>query len=515
MAGLKLLLDTNVLIALEDPKPLPPATAALSQKAQLHGLTLYVDEAAIRDVERDPQRERREVMLSKLRRFPTLDGVVHAGDVVLEAHFGRIKDENDRCDVYMLDSLRLSIVDFLVTEDIGLHKRAERCGLADRVFRVVDALAWIRRTFERQEFRLPYVLAKKAHQISLADPLFTSLREDYPRFDAWFEQKCRRQHRDCWIVEINQQLAGLVIRKDETPTDETAGLAGKRVLKICTFKISPDFRGEKLGEHLLKKILWFAQANHYDLVYLTAFPKHDFLIALLQSFGFEVSRKTMDGELVLERRMQHEADVQLPESSSALPIDQAIYPRYYDGPQVRKFVVPIQQDYHVALFPEISQATPLPLFPDDLFVSEANAGSDRTPGNTIRKVYVCRSPTRLLKPGDVLLFYLSKSADLHRSQCATSVGIVEQTLLASSLNDLMRSVGRRSVYSRQELTAMSMKGRSPVLVIDFLLIGHLAPPVSLESLIASSVCTRPPQSIASIDEAAFQRLKSALTVSFA
>jgi hypothetical protein len=48
---------------------------------------------------------------------------------------------------------------------------------------------------------------------------------------------------------------------------------------------SPVRCAAKLGEHLLKKILWFAQANRYDATYLTAFPKHDFLIALLQSFG--------------------------------------------------------------------------------------------------------------------------------------------------------------------------------------------------------------------------------------
>ena len=298
MAGLKLLLDTNILIALEDPKPLEPALAALSQKAQLHGLALFLDEAAVRDVERDPDAMRRDRTLSKLRRFPILEGVAHTPEIALERKFGPIKGDNDRCDTLMLDSLQLNVVDFLVSEDVGLHKRAARAGLADRVFRIADALSWIRRTFEPKEFRLPYVLAKKAHQIALTDPIFDGLRDDYDGFDDWFEHKCRHQHRDCWVIEIDGQMAGIAIRKDESRTEAKIQLPGERILKICTFKISPDFRGEKLGEHLLKKILWFAQANHYDAVYLTAFKKHDFLVELLCLFGFTVTKELANGELM-------------------------------------------------------------------------------------------------------------------------------------------------------------------------------------------------------------------------
>lgn len=515
MAGLKLLLDTNVLIALEDPKPLSPAIAALSQKAQLHGLTLFVHEAAVRDVERDPDAGRRALTLSKLARFPILENVAHGSDSALEVRFGPIKNDNDRCDVRMLDCLRLGVVDFLVTEDIGLHKRAAYAGLADRTWRVVDALAWIRRTFDPQEFRLPYILARKAHQIPLSDPIFTTLREDYDDFDKWFEQKCLRQHRDCWIVDIGGRLAGLLIRKDETLKEAQTAHAGQRILKICTFKISPEFRGEKLGEHLLKKVLWFAQANHYDVVYVTAFPKHDFLIALLQTFGFKATRTLANGELMLERLLHHGSDITLPPATEPLIYDLQIYPRYYDGPSVGKFVVPIQWQYHIALFPEIAEASPLPLFPNERFVVEADVGADRTPGNTIRKVYVCRAQTRKLKPGSVLLFYLSK-CEMNRSQHATSLGVVEQTQLAASLTDLMRAVGRRSVYSQQDLTAMTPRETSPVLVIDFLLIGHFGPAIPLATLLSNGVfSSRPPQSIASINEAAYSTLRPSLRISYA
>jgi ribosomal protein S18 acetylase RimI-like enzyme len=515
MAGLKLLLDTNVLIALEDSKPLQPAIAALSQKAQLHSLTLFVHEAAVRDVERDSDINRRTLTLSKINRFPILEQVAHGGDAELEAKFGSIKNDNDRCDVRMLDCLRLGVVDFLVTEDIGLHKRAAHTGLADRTLRILDALAWIRRTFEPQEFQLPYVVARKAHQISLSDPIFSTLREYYDAFDQWFEQKCLRQHRDCWIVDIGGKLAGLLIRKDETYAEAQTVFPGQRILKICTFKISPDFRGEKLGEHLLKKVLWFAQANRYDVVYVTAYPKHDFLIALLQTFGFKATRTAANGELTLERPMHLEAAVELPPATEPLNHDLEVYPRYYDGMSVGKFIVPIQWQYHITLFPEIAEASPLPLFPNDRFVVEADVGADRTPGNTIRKVYICRAQTRKLKPGSILLFYLSKCG-MTRSQHATSIGVVEQTQLAESLTELMRAVGRRSVYTQQDLAAMNPRDNSPILIIDFLLVGHLEPAVSLPALVSHGVLSsRPPQSITSVDEAAYVKLKSNSKISFA
>lgn len=339
-------------------------------------------------------------------------------------------------------------------------------------------------------------------------------REDYDGFDKWFEEKCLRQHRDCWIIDIDNRLAGLVIRKDETHAEARTVHPGQRILKICTFKISPDFRGEKLGEHLLKKVLWFAQANRYDVVYLTAFAKQDFLVALLLTFGFEVTRTLGNGELMVERSMHHGSLITLPASTDPLSHDFSIYPRYYDGSGVGKFVVPIQWQYHIVLFPEIAEAAPLPLFPSDRFVVEADVGSDRTPGNTIRKVYVCRAQTRQLRPGAVLLFYLSKS-DMNRSQHVTSIGVVEQTQLAASLTDLMRAVGRRSVYSQRDLAAMNPHEASPVLVIDFLLIGHLEPPVPLATLLSTGVfSSRPPQSISSVAEAAFERLKPSLKVSF-
>jgi len=140
----------------------------------------------------------------------------------------------------------------------------------------------------------------KQYEIAQDHPILASLRSDYPGFDQWFD-KCRKQHRDCWILEIGNETAGLVIRKEETHSEAGTQHPGPKILKICTFKVRDEFQGEKFGELLLKQVLWFVQRNSYDLAYVTAFPKHAFLIDLLSYYGFRETMRMASGELVFEK----------------------------------------------------------------------------------------------------------------------------------------------------------------------------------------------------------------------
>jgi hypothetical protein len=80
------------------------------------------------------------------------------------------------------------------------------------------------------------------------------------------------------------------------------------------------------------------------------------------------------------------------------------------------------------LFPEIAIGTELPLFPTTTFGPILAHGQERTPGNTIRKVYLCRAKTTLLRPGDILFFYMSKDESYAASQSITTVGVAELSM---------------------------------------------------------------------------------------
>jgi hypothetical protein len=79
----------------------------------------------------------------------------------------------------------------------------------------------------------------------------------------------------------------------------------------------------------------------------------------------------------------------------------------------------------------------------------------------------------------------------------------------------VRHTAKRSVFSVDELGAMNPRPSSPVKVIDFLLIGHVQPPVPLSDLLAQGIFSnRPPQSIAELGETRYKILKPSLNIGF-
>jgi GNAT superfamily N-acetyltransferase len=298
MNNFKLLIDTNVVIGLEDAQPVQASLAELVRLSGEHAVGLFVDGANYDDVGRDKDIGRRAVTLTKLDKFQKLRGVPLPEEAKFVEKFGSIKNENDRSDVKFLAALDAKAVDFVVTQDVGLHRRAERAGLGASVFTIEEALQWLKQSFVVKAVNLPYIVDRKAYEIDLSNSIFESLRSDYDGFDLWFD-KCRSQHRDCWVLELGNDIAGLVIRKRETHADAGTEGRGPKILKICTFKVRDEYQGEKFGELLLKQVLWFAQHNKYDLAYVTAFPKQEFLINLLSYYGFEQTKTLPNGEVML------------------------------------------------------------------------------------------------------------------------------------------------------------------------------------------------------------------------
>jgi ribosomal protein S18 acetylase RimI-like enzyme len=428
------------------------------------------------------------------------------------ARYGAISKENDEVDVALLHALDLGAVDFLVSQDQGIHSRARRkqAGLADRVLVVADALQWLEATFEALPVRLPLIEEVPAHAISPNDDIFESLRDGYDDFDRWWRAKCVAEHRPCWAVTINNELAGLIVRKVEDHAEAKTKFVGHKILKICTFKVKPHFRGEKLGELLLKQALWFAQKNQFDLVYVTTFENQTSLIRVLEYFGFENTGTNARGELVFEKQLPR-AILNATEGEELFDLARKSYPRFVARPPAEAFCIPIQGQYHDTLFPELA----LPDQPD-FFATAGSVGGARTPGNTIRKVYLCRAKSQAIGPGSVIFFYRSDSPGYRISQCITSVGVVERVSHAKSVEDLVRLTAKRSAYTTEQLSAIAKASNTPVKIIDFLLIGHFDPAIRLDQLLEDGVFRGwPPQSITRLDEGRFAKLRERMDFGFA
>lgn len=496
------LIDTNIIIGLEDNHLVAPSYSSFAKLAAKHNAEIFVHEAARDDISRDRNDTRRQISLSKLDKFQTIAKVRNLTKEELSNKFGKIRKPNDLVDATLLHTLDLGVIDFLVTEDKGLHDRARKFSddLASRTLFLSDANQLLKTTYEPRQISIRYVEETSAHTIPKNNKFFDSLRDDYNGFDKWWQDKCVKKMRQCWVVyDEAQELAGLVVRKEESASDTDATIKVPRILKICTFKVSPMNRGIKLGELLLKQVLWYGQSNNYDSTYLTSYPQQTALLNLLEYYGFKCTSESSQGELTYER-LFHKSKLSHDLTNSPFYLHRTNYPRFVSS-GIRGFCIPIKGSYHDTLFPDKQDN-----YQRDMF---NQADQPKKPGNTIRKVYLCRSASKLGEAGSLLFFYKTQSV-AHTSQAITAVGVLENFSLATSTKELTRLAGGRSVYSEKELVAFNATEDKPVKVINFLLASYVNPPFTLESMKKIGILL--PQSISEVKVKALPKLLRAINL---
>lgn len=272
--------------------------------------------------------------------------------------------------------------------------------------------------------------------ISLADPFFDSLKQDYPGFEKWFHSKA--QEKALVTRNQNNEIDGFLYLKVEegAVSDVVPALpAGKRI-KIGTFKVDP--RGTKFGERFLKKALDYAVARGADELYVTILPKHDGLIRLFTAHGFtEVARKdgtACDVEIVLLRRLRND--------TGDILLD---YPLIHVS-NANKYLLAIYPQWHTQLLPD-----------SKLYNEDYDSVRDLSETNSIHKVYICWMDIDCLKKGDVIVIYRTKdpsSNSAEYSAVATSICVVEdvrRTNTFASDQAFIEYCGPYSVFSNAEL----------------------------------------------------------------
>ena len=485
------LIDTNILFALEDNHEIDKVYANFYRLAKSHNIPVFVHEVIKNDIERDKDLQRREISLSKISKYQLIENDQNLPRSALEADFGKLMKQNDVIDATLLYTLKRDLVGFLVTEDKGLHDRAERYSpeLRRRVLFINDATDRLKQTYEPKSVPIYNIKEIKAYTIFYPQKFFVSLQKSYPTFDQWWKNKCVKEHRSCWVVYDNNILAGLVVWKNESRDDTDAVTKADRILKLCTFKVSEEKRGIKLGELLLKQMFWYLQKNRYDLTYLTTYKNQGYLRSLIEYYGFSEVGENKSGELIYERNFSSEK-LSIKSEENLFEVDRKNYPRFVVDNKTHGFIVPIQEKYHDTLYPDLRQQL-------DLFSFKPYESAK--PGNTIRKVYLCRAPSGLSGPGSILFFYKNKS-DSPPSQAVTALGILESMKSATSVKELMLLTGGRSVYSETELIHWKASPKNPVKVINYLLVSYIEPPIQLSELKLMGLLKGVPRSICGIKD---------------
>lgn len=180
MSSQTYLIDTNVLIGLEDNRAVKPAFATLVSTAAKYKVDILVHAAARDDLARDRDTDRRQVSLSKLDKFQTLGKVIGLTKADLERSFGTLSRPNDVVDATLLDAVQRGAADFLVSEDRALHERARRFSpeLGRRVLFVADAVQLLNTTYEPVKAPVRHVEEVSANQIPIDDTFLTAFARD-------------------------------------------------------------------------------------------------------------------------------------------------------------------------------------------------------------------------------------------------------------------------------------------------------------------------------------------------
>jgi len=489
------LLDTNVLIELEDPgRPLSASSAEMLRNASSE-IDFFIHPDQRRDIARDHSKDRRWLFSSRIARYRVLDKPPCFSDEYFSEKGWVNNSDNDRIDNTLLACVVEPIVDYLVTNDKGILAKAARTDVKDRVLSLRDFESLINKQVDTPDFA--FVRDEPCHALDASESFFDSLRQSYgvEVFNNWLE-KCARQQRRCWTVRQDERLRALCIYKDEeSEIIDNAGFKPRgSVLKLCTFKVDSDLQGSKIGERLLHKAFSYGQAKSVDFLYLTVKEggnRH--LLSLLEDFGFERFGLNPDGDRVIGKylRAQTSEDEELDKAEYC----RRFYPSYKRDSTVRKYLVPIGKSYHEQLFPDVSDFYRKGLFGDlpEMYGPESN---------TIRKAYLCGSSIRKIEAGDLLLFY--RSEDKHSIEV---LGVVKEARRLINRDEIYELVKRRTVYSLLEIGEWVNNHPEGVLVICFDLIGYFNNPVDLDKLRKMGLSH--PQSIYGLSDDVFDAIMEA------
>lgn len=449
---MNILLDTNIIIPLEDTsKILDSSFAELRKLSAEQHHCLYIHPMQLDDINRDKNQDRRKIVLSRLKQYSQIENPPILSDQECNELGLSQSNDNDKVDNNVLFALYRGAVHLLVTNDEGIHRKASKIGLLDKVYRLEQFLLLLQR-YTAASFSFGYTGVKERflYEIDKNLPFFESLRKSYDGFDKWF-QKCATDKRKCWCIEDGTgNIVAICIYKHEQDArlTDNGDITHGRILKLCTFKVDPKARGKKLGERLLYIAFDYCVKNDLDWVYLHTFGEEQkTLVGLCTDYGFSFLGKYKQDDVYIKPMKL------MDDGCNSLESLIKYYPYFKDNESVQKFIIPIQPQFHEDLFPDFSSMK------GSLFEKDQSLYSCQ--GNTIKKAYLCHSKIKTIRKGDIILFYRSK--DRKSIQC---MGIVEDILFSENIDEVFPAIAKRTVYKYSDIQNI-LKKRTLVILFRY------------------------------------------------
>lgn len=378
------------------------------------------------------------------------------------------KTENDKIDNQLLFEVYCGRADILITEDRRMRNKADRLGIADKVFSINAFISKVSADYPALvEYKALNVKKELMGNIDVKDPFFDTFRPVYKGFERWFAKKSDEEAYIC--RSDKNEIIGFLYLKTEDETENysniTPAFMPKRRLKVGTFKVEAS--GFRLGERFIKIIFDNAIARNLDEIYVTLFKDRDELkrlYDLLIRWGFyDYGIKATDGqqETVLVKKLGTYDTTKTVISN---------FPNL--NKNSTKMILPIMSQYHTSLFPDSKLNTELEYIKN---VPHRYA---------LQKVYISWAFERNPKPGDLLLFYrMGDTYPKKYSSVITTVGVIDQVVDSfSGEEDFLSYCQNRSVFTTEELKRFWAQHRYNLKVLKFAYVKTLTKKITLDYL---------------------------------
>ncbi|ACN15543.1 putative GCN5-related N-acetyltransferase [Desulforapulum autotrophicum HRM2] len=449
---MKFLVDTDIILSLgpwgdEDLGVHPYSAACFHRLAKKYGCTLFVHPLSLETVGLRCQGDRETQIKEQMAAYDRVDDTVPLSVFEQDQVGFPKKGSVDYLENAFLAAVKTDGVDFLVTEKPSLHARAGRLGLSTRVLFLSDALGLVKDLFEITAPDRPRV----------EEICFSLIREQNSIFWTMASPKEQDNTFKALLARLRKEQVNAFVIRD----GDKSLIAGICVVEqtlegpaIRLFHVADPYPFSRYGALLLKAVFDRATVHGDEQIRFSAFPGHNKIAELVQSVGF----KWTD-----------------PMSIQVTPL--------MDN---NTWVLPLTPLFHGTLFPELEMQ--LPLFP--YFGPQ---------GNAMERVCLVNTPAPEITPGDTLLIFRTQGP------CAiTAMGVVKETLVATSPLGIVRFLGTRTAWSYSEIVRFCRK--SP-LVIKFVQVKTLGKPLGLADLKTQGVLKGRPRKIMGVNNEAKAWLK--------
>ncbi|HWV75270.1 MAG TPA: PIN domain-containing protein, partial [Pseudosphingobacterium sp.] len=286
---MRILLDTNIIVHREASKVYNRDIGLLFNWLDKVHYEKCVHPVSIEEIKTYQDEAVVSTMRIKIQNYNVLKTLSLDSEAITKLR-SKDKSINDSNDTSILREVFNNRVNYLITEDKGIHRKAIELGIADKVYKIDSFIEKL--VFENpglSEYKVLSVKKEYFGNVDLKDAFFDSFKEDYTEFEDWFNSKADKESYVCVIENLMRAFLFLKIENEEESYHNIAPIfKPKKRLKIGTFKVTST--GYKLGERFLKIIFDNALANNVDEIYVTIFDKREEqqrLIALLEEWGFK------------------------------------------------------------------------------------------------------------------------------------------------------------------------------------------------------------------------------------